>query len=392
MLAMQTFSGIVPQIVRGLNPDSDIISVLYEKYQNVFPITITRSGATLALGVEPRSTRLEYYLTRGWPLDDARSRLAERQRTQTIPKLMARHKETESEATARKRKSYQTGQKTLAARADIATVNYRKGASLRAGYYVDKVNPRTGELYGDVGAKAALYERQRKASAVAWDRVRSGETEANINTRIEYYTRRGHDPVLAMAMLKDRQTTFSLKRCIAELGEQAGYLRWVERQRKWQHTLKSKSPAEIREITLKKTIRNKRYSAEACRFIEKLLDALGISTAATGVYYAENEYHSWDADKLFFFDFVEVNLGLLIEYNGSSFHPNPLKLDNSQKWNSWINPITKKSADEQQANDDRKMNLARSKFKHVFTVWDTDDHDQKIEEIINQIKETHVDS
>lgn len=74
----------------------------------------------------------------------------------------------------------------------------------------------------------------------------------NDNTKIEYYISKGYSKEESEILLSERQSTFSLSKCIERHGEDEGLRMWKERQEKWQSTLNSKSKEEIEEINRKK--------------------------------------------------------------------------------------------------------------------------------------------
>ena len=110
------------------------------------------------------------------------------------------------------------------------------------------------------------------------------------NTRIEYYLNLGYSESEAKEQLKDRQTTFSLKKCIEKFGEDTGRIIWENRQAVWQETLNSKTPEEIEAINFKKSNKDCFSYLESMRdrdgafYILKLSDTIikiGITTKAT---------------------------------------------------------------------------------------------------------------
>jgi hypothetical protein len=70
---------------------------------------------------------------------------------------------------------------------------------------------------------------------------------------LEYYTGRGFSENEARELLRERQATFTFGKCIERFGEEEGKRIWMERQEKWQNTLKSKSPEEIDAINKRKS-------------------------------------------------------------------------------------------------------------------------------------------
>lgn len=82
------------------------------------------------------------------------------------------------------------------------------------------------------------------------------------NTCLDYYLKKGYTEEESELLLKERQTTFSLDKCIEKHGEELGTQIWENRQEKWQNTLKSKSQEEIDNI-------NKRKSSGIGRYLDR---------------------------------------------------------------------------------------------------------------------------
>lgn len=80
--------------------------------------------------------------------------------------------------------------------------------------------------------------------------------------RVEHWLDKGYTFEESKLLLKERQTTFSLKKCIKKYGKELGVQRWKERQDKWQNTLKAKSQDEIADI-------NRRKSSGIGRYLDK---------------------------------------------------------------------------------------------------------------------------
>lgn len=76
----------------------------------------------------------------------------------------------------------------------------------------------------------------------------------NDTTKIEYWLKKSEGNIdKAKELLSNRQSTFSLEKCIEKYGEVNGKEKWKLRQHKWQTTLNSKSPEEIQRINKSKT-------------------------------------------------------------------------------------------------------------------------------------------
>lgn len=73
-------------------------------------------------------------------------------------------------------------------------------------------------------------------------------------TTIEYWLKKtAGDEIEANTLLKQRQSTFTLEKCISKYGEELGLERWIKRQEKWLNTLSKKSPTELEAINKKKS-------------------------------------------------------------------------------------------------------------------------------------------
>lgn len=78
------------------------------------------------------------------------------------------------------------------------------------------------------------------------------ETPENQPTRIEYYLSRGLGEEDARKALSERQSTFSLEKCIQRHGEEEGHRVWKERQDKWQASLNNLPEDQKYQILRKK--------------------------------------------------------------------------------------------------------------------------------------------
>ena len=82
-------------------------------------------------------------------------------------------------------------------------------------------------------------EKQNKIHNTAIKSITTANNNSNNNTRIDYYIKRGATPEEAEQLLKERQTTFSLKICIEKYGLEEGCKRFATRQTNWQHNTKT---------------------------------------------------------------------------------------------------------------------------------------------------------
>lgn len=74
------------------------------------------------------------------------------------------------------------------------------------------------------------------------------------STTIEYWLKKTDGNLEeAQNLLTERQSTFSLEKCIEKYGENAGLDKWVKRQEKWLKSYNNKSEEEMLEINRKKS-------------------------------------------------------------------------------------------------------------------------------------------
>jgi len=96
------------------------------------------------------------------------------------------------------------------------------------------------------------YESTCRISALATSAAANRRKNNNADTTLEYYTSRGFSKEESQKLLSERQTTFTLEKCIKKHGSEEGTRRFKERQTKWQNTLNSKSIEEKASINSKK--------------------------------------------------------------------------------------------------------------------------------------------
>lgn len=104
-------------------------------------------------------------------------------------------------------------------------------------------------------AKEKISKLQKQIYKRCEDKFSPGEL-FNIRgsgQRIEKYLKQGFSLEESKQLLKERQTTFSLKKCIEKYGDVEGQRVFNERQFKWQETLNSKSQEEKNDLNRRKS-------------------------------------------------------------------------------------------------------------------------------------------
>jgi hypothetical protein len=99
------------------------------------------------------------------------------------------------------------------------------------------------EKYGEIDG-LIKFQKYKENSIMYGDGKKSNQ--------VLYWTKLGYTEEESIKLVSERQSTFSLNKCITNYGDIEGKLVWQTRQDKWQETLKSKPKEEIARInTLK---------------------------------------------------------------------------------------------------------------------------------------------
>lgn len=126
-----------------------------------------------------------------------------------------------------------------------------------------------------------------------------------------------------------------------------------------------------------------RSSKESLKIFKPLIEEItkDNSIKLEDIYIGEgckNEFFIREDNKIFFYDFTIKSKKIIIEYNGTTFHP---KNENS----NWINPYTKESSENAFERQKKKIEIAKSKGFSVLEIWS--DETGNLERCINFIKE-----
>lgn len=357
----------------------------FEKIIELRSIPLSRT-----CNLEMQSTRIKYYIDRGYSESEGKALLKIRQDNISVKSLMKSRNITKKQAILDLKKITNQATTTLNNRQDIDEINFAKGKSVRIEWYFDKINPTTNELYTIDEAKATLSKRQSIGFTLLWQRVRDGESDYVPNTTIQYYLNKGFTPDESKQLLSDRQTTFSKDLCIKNHGVVKGMVVWETRQIKWRNTLDLKSDEEKADILRRQCPSNQWYSKASIKFFDKLLEELKLDNTSN-IFYKDNErfVHNRTTNKIYFYDFCLYDIMFIIEYNGSHVHPNIKVLEHTNTLDTWKHVYNKKTAVECHLHDDAKNNLAIENGYTVFTVWDTDDEDTIIKQLTTLIKEKY---
>jgi len=217
------------------------------------------------------------------------------------------------------------------------------------------------------------------------------------NTTIRYWIERHNmSEIEAKKQVSLRQKTFTKEKCIEKYGHQQGIEIWQERQLKWQQSIIDNT--ENNNIGFKRSHSLERYIERAdgdeteglknYLYYRKNLSGFGkaskeslnlflpISEYLKKIhidhyfgYNGSKEWHIYDKEnkKSYFYDFTIPKLNLIIEYHGETWHPNPIW--DVEKWNTWIHPHSKLTANERYNIDKQKNNIAQKNGWDVLVIY-----------------------
>ena len=136
------------------------------------------------------------------------------------------------------------------------------------------------------------------------------------DTTTQYYINKGYSEEEAIELLKERQTTFSLEKCISKYGEVDGYNRWMKRQEKWLSNYQKVNYSNIsQEMFI--SIYNELISIG---FNEKIYFAKLDSNNKIHVTNKNYEYRLNLKKSYILPDFFIPSLCLILEFDGTYYH------------------------------------------------------------------------
>ena len=142
------------------------------------------------------------------------------------------------------------------------------------------------------------------------------KNNGNATTTMAYWLKQGYSEDEAKEKLKERQTTFTLEKCIEKYGEEAGRQRWLDRQEKWQASFQQTADNCFSKVSqelfwkIYENLGNKDsvYFAELSE--DKALDDSG----------RNNEYLLRLSDRVVLPDFYDESTKRIIEFDGTYWH------------------------------------------------------------------------
>lgn len=177
------------------------------------------------------------------------------------------------------------------------------------------------------------------------------------DTSIEYYLKKGYSVDESRELLKKRQTTFTISKCIIKYGEVDGLKKWKERQEKWTSSLLNNGNLKIG------------YSNISQVLFDKICENL---KSDEHIYYGKKNKEISIANSKskrgFLYDFTDTFNKKIIEFNGDIYHGNPNIYKDSDK----PNPFKDLTCMDLWQKDKIKIDLAKSNGFDVLVIWESE--------------------
>jgi len=205
-----------------------------------------------------------------------------------------------------------------------------------------------------------------------WEkRKKHPELYDNVNTtQLKYWIDKGYNENESIEKRKERQSTFTLEKCIEKYGEINGLKKWNNRQINWKKSMK------------KSLIENGNYKKDFSNVEKDLINNLLLSLP----YINENNHYSYMNKQFFIYDKKEksfnsydfVYKNKIIEFNGDYWHCNP-KIYKSD----FLNLRKQMYAYEIWNYDKIKIYKAKNEGYEVLIIWENE-YKQNKEKVIQQ--------
>ena len=199
--------------------------------------------------------------------------------------------------------------------------------------------------------KRGLLEKDRKKF------IENVANNRTYNTRLEYYINKGMSEEEAHIALSNRQTTFSLDKCIQKYGEKKGLEIFSNRQQKWLQSLYQnfQSNGDGRS-------KQSKFAKEIIKYCCKKIN-MSIPKKEKYIYWKKT-------NNAFAYDFMYKNK--IIEFQGDYWHCNPKLYDKD-----FYNKVKQKTAQEIWEYDKNKLECANFYGYDVLYVWEYDYNNDK---------------
>lgn len=176
-------------------------------------------------------------------------------------------------------------------------------------------------------SKFAKYEGVENIEEHISKFVKNAIKDRVSDTTIKYYIDRGYSEEESKNMLKERQRTFTLEKCILKYGFENGYKRWVDRQEKWLNNYQRVNYSKISQemfISIYKELLNVGFKDKV--YFAKLDNNNKIHESKNNYEYRLKLNKSYILP-----DFFIPSLNLILEFDGTYYHRDTTENKNREK-------------------------------------------------------------
>lgn len=190
---------------------------------------------------------------------------------------------------------------------------------------------------------------------------------------VEYWINKGFSVDESKIKVSEFQNTFSLVKCVEKYGEEEGQKIFSERQKKWQESLYKNGNLKSGYSKVSQDL-----FFELLKYYENIEDLNYVMFAKKG-----GEFVLTSDEGFYRYDFTDTLNKKIIEYNGDSYHANPIIFTTTDTPNPFRKNIT---SEDIWRKDDIKIKLANRHNFDVLVIWDSEYRKEKNEVIKKCVK------
>lgn len=199
------------------------------------------------------------------------------------------------------------------------------------------------------------------------------DREDRNDNQVKYWIKKGYSEEEAKQKVSERQSTFTLEKCISKYGEEEGIRRYTERQTKWSAKIEEQYQKGLFS-KIPHSQNSSIYSKFEKDIVDNIIESLDIDINdiycyKTSQFRLENT-NEYCKNKIFSYDLTIGNK--IIEFNGDFWHMNPDMYDSD-----YVHPYNNLSAEEKWEIDEIKLNCAFQNGYDVLTVWESEYNENK---------------
>jgi hypothetical protein len=202
---------------------------------------------------------------------------------------------------------------------------------------------------------------------------------------LEYWIKKGYTKEESYQKISEYQVKNGLEWYTSRYGVKEGKEKYYKRISKWLESYKVAldNDPTINERKMISFCNASKESLEIfmplyTEFKDKVKIYLGIE--------GNHEYFLRNDKSIVFYDFTIPEINVIIEYNGSKFHPNQTLLT-EEELKYWTSLFSNESAETVLAKDLAKRKIAENNGYTVITVWDTDNKYETVKNLRQVIQE-----